>query len=61
MHHARCRYDTAVGAGQQAVGGVEFTIAARASVLGDNTLKLSEQQLHAAVDIAVQYALSTAV
>jgi hypothetical protein len=41
------------------VGGVEFTIAARGSVLGDSTLKVTEQQLLAAMTAAIQYVLAS--
>jgi len=40
------------------VGGIEFTIAARASVPGDSSLDGAESKLHAAVDKALQYVLA---
>jgi hypothetical protein len=52
--HLFCRYDATTGAAQ---GGVEFTIAARGSVLGDSSLKATEAQLQAAMTTAIQYVL----
>jgi hypothetical protein len=40
------------------VGGIEFTIAARGSVQGDSSLKITEQKLYAAMQTAIQLALS---
>jgi hypothetical protein len=42
-----------------AVGGIEFTIAARSSIANDSSLDVTEQHLHQAMDKAIQYVLST--
>eukprot|EP01032_Pedospumella_encystans_P009522 gene9522-11200_t len=41
-----------------AVGGIEFTIAARSSVAQDSSLNKAEDKLHAAMDKALQYVMA---
>lgn len=41
-----------------AVGGIEFTIAARSSVAQDSSLNKAEDKLHAAMDKALQYVMT---
>lgn len=48
-----CRY----GSAGEVVGGIEFTVAARASVPYDASLQKAQQKLHDAMDKALQYAL----
>jgi len=41
-----------------AVGGIELTIAARASVAQDSSLNKAEDKLHSAMDKALQYVMA---
>lgn len=49
------RFDASSGA---AVGGLEFTIAARGSVPYDTSLTQVQEKLHQAMDRALQYVLA---
>lgn len=50
-----CRFDAGSAV---AVGGIELTIAARASVAQDSSLNQAESHLHSAMDKALQYVLA---